>query len=88
MLTSSVSNVTILTENMAVIMPKPLTDIGYIPQKAWDSFLATKKDEYVTMQRVFESDHDSRLFVGLKNAKMLLSKTMAAGIISGPAQGS
>ena len=39
------------------------------------------------MQRVFESNHNSRLLVGLKNAKMLLAKTTAAGINSGSAQG-
>jgi hypothetical protein len=72
---------------MAVIMPKPSTDISYITQKAWDSLLASTKDEYITMQRVFESNHNSRLFVGLKNAKMLLARTTAAGISSGPAQG-
>jgi hypothetical protein len=87
MLTSSVSNVKILTEKMAVIMPKPSTDISYIPQKVWDSLLASKKDEYIAMQRVFDSNHNSRIFVGLKNAKMLLARTTAAGINTGPAQG-
>jgi hypothetical protein len=87
MLTSRVSNVKFLTEKMAVIMPKPLTDISYIPQKVGDSLLASKKDEYITMQHVFDSNHSSRLFVGLKNAKMLLARTTAARINSGPAQG-
>jgi hypothetical protein len=45
MLISSVSNVKIMTEKMAVIMPKPSTDISYIPQKVWDSLLASKKDK-------------------------------------------
>jgi hypothetical protein len=87
MLTSSVSDVKTLTEKMAVVMPKPSTDISYIPQKVWDSLLASKQDDYLAMQRGFEMNHNSRLFTGLKNAKMLLAKTSAAGIRTGPAQG-
>jgi hypothetical protein len=33
MLTSSVTNVQLLTEKMAIVLPKPTPDISYIPQK-------------------------------------------------------
>ena len=79
MLTSSVTNVQLLTEKMAILLPKPTPDISYIPQKVWDSLLTSKKGEYTTMQRVFEQNHNSRLFVGLKNVKLKLARPGAAG---------
>jgi hypothetical protein len=84
MLTSSVTNVQILTEKMAIILPKPTPDISYIPQKVWDSLLVAKKAEYTTMQREFESNHNSRLLVGLKNVHLKLARTAAGG---GPVTG-
>jgi hypothetical protein len=83
MLTSSVTNVQILTKKMALLLPKPTTDISCIPQEVWGSLLPTKKAEYTTMQRVFEQNHNSRLFVGLKNAKLKLGRTVAGGSTQG-----
>ena len=83
MLTSSVTNVQLLTKNMAIVLPKPTPDISYIPQKVWDSLLVSKKAEYTTMQRVFEQNHNSRLFVGLKNVKLKLAQTVEGGTSTG-----
>jgi hypothetical protein len=72
---SSITDVQILNEKLAVIMPKPTADISYIPQKVWESLLRPKKTEYYNMQRHFALSHNALRFVGLKNARQLLAKT-------------
>jgi hypothetical protein len=83
MLTSSVTDVQLLTEKMAIVLPKPTPDISYIPQKVRDSLLPSKKAEYTAMQRVFEQNHNSRLFGGLKNMKLKLARPGAGGSKTG-----
>ena len=63
-LTSSISNVQLLNKKLAVIMPKPTSDISYIPQKVWESLLRPKKTEYYKMQQNFALSHNALRFVG------------------------
>ena len=87
MFASSVQNVSILTEKMAMIMPKPSMDIFYIPQKVWTALEASKKKEYLVMQAEFDKSHNSRVLTGLKNTKLQLPRATAGGAKAESAQG-
>lgn len=75
LLASSKEDVTTLKEMMATIMPRPNTDVSFIPYVVWESLPSEKKKAYFDMQQSFAEDYNAMIFRGIKNHLLRLTET-------------